>query len=251
MTRLVESLETRKLFHAELAAAINFAPLSAPRAPGFLTDYGAVYGVRRGGLSYGWSSDATANAVDRNATPVQRNDTFIAMQQGGDKTWNLGVDNGEYEVYVCAGDPTQVNDRMAITVEDSVAVSGVTKGARKYLEGTVDVNVTDGNITIANAPWAINNKIDYVSIHSLETTTANTLDVTASTPTAKETGGVQGRFTVTRGGELRGRVLRPILADGERPAQGVVARQVPRPTGHVVQGRGRYRNPVKLERQGG
>ncbi|MGN6626836.1 MAG: hypothetical protein ACTHLN_09470 [Tepidisphaeraceae bacterium] len=85
--RFIDSLEPRRLLHADFGVSINFAPLGN-RAPGMLLDYGSVYDVRRGGLSYGWDADASADAVKRNATKVKRNDAFIAMQG---KTCNIGV----------------------------------------------------------------------------------------------------------------------------------------------------------------
>ena len=51
---VIESVESRRLL--AFSAAINFAPAGAARAPGLQTDYGAMYGVRRDGLSYGLGS---------------------------------------------------------------------------------------------------------------------------------------------------------------------------------------------------
>src|ERR1700712_2814056 len=102
MSRLIESLENRELFHAPFSASINFAPLNAPRAPGLLTDYGATYAVRRGGLEYGWSDDVQAFAVDRNITRIQKNDTFISMQNvvTGDTTGQPSTVSSDWSIAV-------------------------------------------------------------------------------------------------------------------------------------------------------
>ncbi len=160
----VERLENRQHLSGSVYA-INFQPGDVPRAPGMLTDYGATYAIRRGGYSYGWDVDSTAAAVDRNVTQVQRNDTFIAMQSGGvNRTWSMAVDNGVYSVYVVGGDPAAFNDRMAITVEGQVAASGITRSSRRYLEGSVEVSVSDGKITLGNAAWAVSDKLAYLAI---------------------------------------------------------------------------------------
>ena len=105
-----------------------------------------------------------ANAVDRNATSVQRNDTFIAMQQGGDASWSIAVPSGNYSMYIVAGDPSASGDRMQITAQGQIVLSGVTKRSRQYLEGTAIVNVNNGQLKISSGPDAVNNKIDYVVI---------------------------------------------------------------------------------------
>ncbi|HEX8323643.1 MAG TPA: kelch repeat-containing protein [Tepidisphaeraceae bacterium] len=214
MSRLIESLESRNLMHASFAASINFQPLNAPRAPGLLTDYGATYDVRRGGLSYGWSADARANAVDRNLTNKQKNDTFIAMQTGGNKDWDIAVENGTYDVYVVAGDPGVINERMGITLEGEVAVSGITRKTKRYLEGLTSVEVTDGRLTLGNTSSAVNNKICYIGITSTEPATQKTLTVSTPVPLAKETGRVAGKFTVTRTGDVSGALTVPIAMSG-------------------------------------
>ncbi len=143
----IERLESRTHLAADFAAAVNFQPLLARRAPGLQVDYGATFGVRRGGVSFGWTEDRQANAVDRDATPVQRNDTFIAMD--GAK-WEIAVPAGEYRVFLVSGDPAQVGTRVGIDVEGTVAIAAVTKARRPYLEGDVTVRVTDGKLTVSS-----------------------------------------------------------------------------------------------------
>lgn len=214
---MFETLENRRLMHSAFSASINMQPLAAPRAPGFLTDYGVTYGVRRGGLSYGWATDAQANAVDRNLTKIQKNDTYIAMQAGGvNNTWEIGVENGLYNVYLVGGDPAVTGDRMAITVEGQVAVSGVTKPARRYIEGLVTVNVTDGRLSVGNASWAVNNKLCYLAVVSTEDgshANIGQLSIASTMPTASESG-TAGHFTLTRTGSTASAVTVPISVSG-------------------------------------
>jgi N-acetylneuraminic acid mutarotase len=206
-----ESLESRTLFHAEFSAAVNFAPLDAPRAPGMLTDYGVTYGVRRGGLSYGWSSDVTANAVDRNVTRVQRNDTFIRT---GDATWEIAVpEAGNYTVYVVAGDPAHNGDRIALEVEGAVAVAGLTKPRKPFLEGAVTVAVSDGKLSIRGAGEFGQDLINYVSVVSSHSETKS-IGISATVPSASEQGQVAGRLLIQRTGDLTESITVPLSVSG-------------------------------------
>jgi N-acetylneuraminic acid mutarotase len=214
MTKMqFESLEKRTLLHADFSAAINFQPAGTPRAPGMLMDYGSAFDYRRGGYEYGWTPDRTGNAVDRNVTRVQRNDTYMVALLG-DK-WEITVPDGEYQVYVVAGEPKSVNERMGVLVEGEITVSGVTKSARRYLEGSKTVNVTDGRISIEVAPWVAYNKLTYLAIQSTHTTPdVSTLRIEASAPNATEAGLVPGRFTITRTGSLDQPVTIPLTVGG-------------------------------------
>lgn len=209
----IEALECRRLLHADFSVAINFQPADAPRAPGMLMDYGSAFDYRRGGYQYGWTPDRTGNAVDRNLTRIQRNDTYMVALRG-DK-WEITVPDGEYEVYVVAGEPKSVNERMGVLVEGQITVSGVTKSARRYLEGSKTVNVTDGRLTLEVAPWVAYNKLAYLSIRSTHSTPdVATLSIEASQPNASEAGLVPGRFTITRSGSLDQPVTIPLTVSG-------------------------------------
>ncbi|MGC4034067.1 MAG: kelch repeat-containing protein [Tepidisphaeraceae bacterium] len=223
MRPLIEGLENRQLFHSAFSASINFQPLNAQRAPGMLTDYGGEFAVRRGGLSYGWSIDMQDQAVDRNLTTIQKNDTFITMQKtvadnGAGTlvrpTWDIAVENGLYQVYIVAGDPGGANERMAVTAEGEVAVSGITRKAKRYIEGLVTVNVTDGKLTIGTAEWADVNKICYVGIVSTEAPATNTVTIETPQQNAVE-GGTNGVFRITRDGpSLSSAVTIPLTIGG-------------------------------------
>ncbi|MDB5324856.1 MAG: extracellular repeat protein family, partial [Phycisphaerales bacterium] len=163
--RAFEALENRRLMASDFAASINFAPLTSQRAPGLLADYGGEYAVRRGGLSYGWDHDKTADTVERNVTKIQKNDTFIGLTKGDN--WNIEVPNGEYQVYVVAGDPAAPGSRMALDVEGDTAIAGVTRKSKMFLEGAVTVNVTDGKLTITSVGEYGADKLSYLAIQSV------------------------------------------------------------------------------------
>ncbi len=142
-----EPLEQRRHLHSapDFTAAVNFQPLDVPRPPQMVIDYGSTYDARRGGMTYGWSEDRTAQTVDRNVTRVQRNDTFIRMNGA---TWEMAVANGSYTVYAVAGDPAQVGIRIAVEVEGTIALAAVTKARKPFLEASVTVAVTDGKLSV-------------------------------------------------------------------------------------------------------
>ncbi|OLB64417.1 MAG: hypothetical protein AUI10_11185 [Actinobacteria bacterium 13_2_20CM_2_72_6] len=149
------------------SATVNFAPAGAPVPTGYRADTGAPYGSRGGGLTYGWDVDNSANARDRNASssPDQRYDTLNHLQKpAGATRWELAVPNGRYLVHAVAGDPNNVDSSYRIAVEGQLAVSGTPSATRHWFEGTVVVTVSDGRLTVTNAPGAVNNKLTYLDV---------------------------------------------------------------------------------------
>jgi hypothetical protein len=135
---------------------------------GYVNDIGQAYGARGNGLSFGWYADNTANARDRDvySSPDERYDTFIHMQKPSDPNafWEIAVPPGTYSVHLAAGDPSAIDSVFAIDAEGILALSGTPTTTNHWLENTVTVTVTDGRLTISNAPGAKNNKIDYIDI---------------------------------------------------------------------------------------
>ncbi|MGB7156920.1 MAG: Ig-like domain-containing protein, partial [Tepidisphaeraceae bacterium] len=144
-------------------ANINFQPDGVPVPSGYRADIGRLYGKRSNGLTYGWSAANEANAVDRDAPNAlsQELDTYNAM---GDLTWAIAVPNGTYSVYVAAGDPSSINAKYGIMVENTLAVSGAPTQAMPWVGGTVTVEVTDGTITLQRAVGSKNNKLALIQI---------------------------------------------------------------------------------------
>jgi len=153
---------------------INFQPAAAIVPTGYLVDSGSVFGARVNGLSFGWNSDNTTFTRERNSTlsPDQRYDTFNHLQKpGGATVWELAVDNGTYDVHVASGDATQTDSVFKILAEGALVVNGTPTTAAHWIEGTVRVTVTDGRLTVSNAAGAVNNKIDYIDVTRVTTTT--------------------------------------------------------------------------------
>jgi probable HAF family extracellular repeat protein len=149
------------------SAIVNFQPAGATTPVGYRADTGAVFGSRGGGMTFGWNVANGANTRDRNAalSPDQRYDTLTHMQKpGGGTRWEIAVPNGLYLVHAVAGDPVATDSTFRITVEGVLAVSGTPSASRHWIEGTVQVNVTDGRITVANGTGAVNNKLNYVDV---------------------------------------------------------------------------------------
>jgi hypothetical protein len=155
-------------------ARVNFQPANAPVPDGYLMDSGAVFGERGNGFSYGWN--ATNNNTRRrnsSSSPDPRYDTLNHMQKGGTYTWEIAVPNGDYHVFVVAGDANFTDSVYRINVEGVLAVDGTPTSSQRWLEGSVTVTVTDGRLTVSNASGAKNNKICFIDILSVTTTPPN------------------------------------------------------------------------------
>lgn len=140
---------------------------------GYLPDYGAVFGDRGNGWSYGWTVDKTASGRDRDIDPDQRYDTLnaLVMWNTGTGSWEIAVPNGTYNVYIVGGDAGYLDATQSYLIEDVVITDptpyppGNTTGNR-YDEYRVNVTVADGRLTIAPpAGWGTNYiKICFVDI---------------------------------------------------------------------------------------
>src|SRR5205823_4712920 len=124
---------------------------------------------------------------DRNAIPEQRYDTFIHTQAYGVRTWEAAVPNGQYTVHLVAGDPSFYDSVYKINVEGVLTVNGTPTGAKRFIEGTQTVTVSDGRLTISNASGASNNKIAFLEIDSVDSPLSS-VSVAASDPAASESG---------------------------------------------------------------
>lgn len=151
------------VFHA----TVNFQPSGTLVPNGYAPDNGAVFGPRDGGLSYGWNRDNSGWTRDRDdaSSPDQRYDTLTHMQKaGGGSVWELKVPNGTYTVHIVAGDPDFSDSVYKISAEGVLVVSGAPSSNRHWVEGTAIVTVTDGRLTVTNAPGSSNNKICYIDV---------------------------------------------------------------------------------------
>jgi hypothetical protein len=198
-----------------LSVKVNFQPPSSSLPSGYQLDSGAAYGSRTNGWSFGWN--ATNNrAVDRNSSlsPDQRYDTFNTMQTGGTYRWEIALPSGRYRVHVVAGDAGATNSVYKINAESVLAVNGTPTSSNRWIEGTVNVDVTDGRLTLTSASGASNNKLCFVDIDrqgpagtgmaapavSLDEVETPSLDIPATVPAS--------------GSKAKEKFLSPGLADG-------------------------------------
>jgi hypothetical protein len=149
----------------EIDVKINFQNGSASVPNGYLKDSGSAFGNRGNGYTYGWNG-SNDNGRDRNSwrSSSQKYDTLNHMQMGGNRFWEIAVPNGTYEVRIVAGDPDYTDSVYKIKVEGTTAISGTPSWSKRWFEKTLEVEVTDGKLTISNAWGASNNKISFVEI---------------------------------------------------------------------------------------
>jgi hypothetical protein len=147
---------------------INFQLASAPVPGGYLPDGGLVYGARGNGQTYGWSSDNTAQAKDRNSTrsPDQAYDTLTHMQRPANPNaiWEIGLPNGSYIVRLVAGDASYYDSVYRIAAEGVLVVSGTPTTGTRWIEGGATVTVADGRLTLTSAAGSSNNKVCFIEI---------------------------------------------------------------------------------------
>jgi hypothetical protein len=150
---------------------INFTAPGATSPSGWWSDTGLLFGNRGNGQSYGWNRSLTANGKYRNAanSPNELQDSFLLMQtaQTPNPFWEMALANGRYRVHVGMGDPLLTTGLYKLTVEGVLAINARPTAAKRWQEGTITVNVTDGRLTLRNATGAVNNRINFVEITPL------------------------------------------------------------------------------------
>jgi hypothetical protein len=151
---------------------INFQLQGAPVPAGYLPDYGQVFADRGNGWSYGWSMDVTGASRDRNNANArdQRYDTLIHFQLAGttpDKTWEIALQNGTYDLFLVFGDPSNADSINTVDVEGTVVTDP--DGPDSYDEYTLTVTVRDGRLTIKQAP---DPRVTYAKICFIDITLA-------------------------------------------------------------------------------
>jgi hypothetical protein len=146
------------------SAHINFSNNTTQVPAGYVNDTGLAYGLRSNGQTFGWATDNSGNARDRDAAnaPDERYDSLIHM--GGD-TWSIAVPNGTYTVHVAVGDPSFADVVSKLTVNGVLTINGSTNSSQLWLEGTMTVTVSNGLITIGEQAGSYD-KIDYLDITS-------------------------------------------------------------------------------------
>ncbi|MEF8774389.1 MAG: hypothetical protein V5A37_06695, partial [Halobacteriales archaeon] len=147
---------------------VNFQPNASTTPTGYVADTGAVYGARGNGYTYGWN--ALANETrDRGAVADQRWDTLNHMDDakyGSDRTWEVGVPDGTYRVYVVMGDPSYTDQENVVDVEGTVIEDPDGEDHRDEYMAVVEVS--DGRLSIQPGSGSDNAKINYVHIQQVD-----------------------------------------------------------------------------------
>jgi len=149
---------------------INFQSNGAAIPAGYYPDYGAAFGDRGNGWSYGWDVDNTANARDRNNAGAQdqrydtNNNFHLINVDQVDRIWEVALPNGTYSVSIVCGDVSYTDQVNTLDVEGRVVEDP--DGYDNYDQYGVNVEVTDGRLTIKPAPGSSNSKICFVDITS-------------------------------------------------------------------------------------
>ena len=170
----VEALEARRLLHGGLDLAVSFQPAGSAAPAGFVTDVGRAFSFRSdSGHRYGWSLNGVAwhnSWTSRRNTPAdEATDSFVALGHRGGLAWELAVAAGRYRVTVGVGDVMYRQDEShRIAVEGSVAVEHTASPGEPGTVGIIEVEVTDGRLTITAPDGVANSKLAWVRIVSID-----------------------------------------------------------------------------------
>lgn len=139
--------------------------------PGYLDDFGLIFGDRGNGYSYGWDDDNAQHDRLRNSvnSPDRRYDTFNHLQKTDPlpaaRVWEIGVPNGLYLVHIVSGDATATDSVFHWDVEGYISQALAPAANNWWREFNLTVRVDDGRLTLNNGPSAANNKIAFVDIY--------------------------------------------------------------------------------------
>jgi pectate lyase len=169
---------------ASPAIFINFRPSSYGLVRGYNDDTGSTYGDRGSGYSYGWDATNTSNAFwrqtiswkdDTSLVPVDadyRRNSIIATGNGA-RYWEIGLPNGMYYIHLMCGEPgdprnyypaNNVLRNNTMNIEGTIVTDPDPDANSDYDEYYVIVNVTDGNLTISQAPDGNDSALCFVDI---------------------------------------------------------------------------------------
>jgi acyl-CoA thioesterase-1 len=167
MPSFMEPLDRRELLSA-FSAHINFQP-PGPKAPKtYLPDTGAAFATQRGTLRYGWSTKNPTEARRHSKlSPDLLHDTVASFVSGKKRlVWEMKVPNGVYIVHIVAGDPARSGDLYRLKAENTLVINAATSGKARWVEGTAQVVVKDGILSVAMAPSSTGTEIDSIDLSS-------------------------------------------------------------------------------------
>jgi hypothetical protein len=148
---------------APIVVKINFQLETAAVPAGYLMDCGQVFGDRGNGYSYGWSADATADDRERNANADKRYDTLVHFSKNADKTWEIELPAGKYDLFFVCGDASNTDQTNSLNVEGITVTDP--DGQDNFDEYTLSaVEVLDGRLSIKPVTTGLNAKICFIDI---------------------------------------------------------------------------------------
>ncbi|NET74258.1 MAG: hypothetical protein F6K62_26045 [Sphaerospermopsis sp. SIO1G2] len=154
---------------------INFQDDTEPAYADYRVDGGALFGDRGGGYFYGWDTDITGYARNRNnnRSANEAYDTLVHMSynDGLDATWEIELPNGDYLVQIALGDPSYTNSVYDLQVEGVTLVNGTPTSSQRWLEVSARVTVNDGRLTLSNGASTTYQKINFIEIEQAPLTT--------------------------------------------------------------------------------
>jgi hypothetical protein len=165
--QVIPTSRLRSIAKTPAKVRISFRPADAERADLYRVDSGQVYGARGLGLYYGWDEDNSANIFDRDSARSysERYDGVALMDADGQqRSWRIKVPNGAYNVRVVSGDPTSAVGAYAIDVEGKRVIRGHPNQFSYWFDGTVSVNVNDGEIKLTNGAGSNKTRINFIEI---------------------------------------------------------------------------------------
>jgi hypothetical protein len=146
---------------AAFSVQVNFQPASVSAPKGYIVDSGLPFSAAGNGYTYGWTTDLSSFAVQRNSAsrPDIRYDTAIMLVAGG--TWEMAVPNGMYDVKIVAG--AGGSNGSGTLTAGKFSVEGVPMTSTQtatpapaisagWSEESITVVVTDGRLTITASP---------------------------------------------------------------------------------------------------
>jgi len=146
---------------------INFQLEGYEVPEGYLPDYGYMFGDRGNGYIYGWDNDTTATAHDRAGThSEQRYDTNIEMQDPVNRTWEIELPNGYYDIFLVCGDAYYDDHVSNMDVEGNILEDP--DGRSRLDEFNLITLVRDGRLTIQPAFGAVKTGLVFIHITRLE-----------------------------------------------------------------------------------
>ena len=151
---VVDDQEGVALYQVEVAngieVAVNFQLDAAEVPAGYLNDSAQPFDDVKG---YGWVTSyyKYLETRDRNSSvsPSQEYDTLILVNIPDGQVWEYALPAGRYQVTVCYGDPRYPNSVANVQIEQSpILVNAAVDSTRPWVENTIEVDITDGRLTM-------------------------------------------------------------------------------------------------------